>query len=71
MSRIIGRDCDCEDFPCCGHGITENDQQAEREWMEYDRMFEDDRDIEDYPEGDDIDHNCDGFYGDETTEDYE
>ena len=41
MPRIIGRDCDCEDFPCCGHGITENDQQAEREWAEYDRMFED------------------------------
>ena len=43
MSRVIGRDCDCEDFPCCGHGITENDQRAEREWAEYERMFEDDR----------------------------
>lgn len=32
MSRIVGRDCDCEDFPCCGHGITEADLQYEREY---------------------------------------
>lgn len=25
MAQIIGRDCGCEDFPCCGHGITEAD----------------------------------------------
>lgn len=46
MSRIIGRDCDCEDFPCCGHGITENDAREWREWLEFDIM-EDDHDDED------------------------
>ena len=49
MSRVVGRDCDCEDFPYCGHGITEADLQAEREWREADRMeetdfFDDDED---------------------------
>lgn len=47
MSQIVGRDCDCEDFPCCGHGITVADLQDSREQAEYARMFEDDRYFDD------------------------
>jgi len=27
--QVIGRDCDCEDFPCCGHGITAANMEPE------------------------------------------
>ena len=37
MSAIVGRDCNCEDFPCCGHGITEADLQADQEYLEAER----------------------------------
>ena len=26
--QVIRRDCDCEDFPCCGHGITANSAES-------------------------------------------
>ena len=32
--QVIGRDCDCEDFPCCGHGITAADVLTEAEYCD-------------------------------------
>ena len=39
--HVIGRDsnCHCEDFPCCGHGLTQADIDSEYE-REYDDYME-------------------------------
>lgn len=37
---IVGRDCNCEDFPCCGHGIESTEIWSESRNMDYDEpMF--------------------------------
>jgi hypothetical protein len=34
---VIGRNCDCEDFPCCGHGLTQTNYEPEHnDYDDYD-----------------------------------
>lgn len=41
--QVVGRDCNCEDFPCCGHGITMREAFEENRYLDFD-----DEDREDY-----------------------
>lgn len=51
--QVIGRDCDCEDFPCCGHGITQADVQSYDDymWERYEQgLYERDEELEESEE---------------------
>lgn len=45
--QVVGRDCNCEDFPCWGHGLTQRD--LEPEYLDYDDWIAD-HDDNDYVE---------------------
>ncbi len=38
--QVISQDCDCEDFPCCSHGLTQSDYDDEF----YDPYYSDEND---------------------------